>query len=52
MNQCKIAIIGAGIAGISAARTLFLNGFNNVTIFEASDQIGGRIKSLKHGKFY
>ncbi|OTF82840.1 peroxisomal N(1)-acetyl-spermine/spermidine oxidase-like protein [Euroglyphus maynei] len=45
----RIAIIGAGIAGIYAARTLYQNGFDNVIIFEASDRIGGRIWSMKHG---
>ncbi|KAK9322212.1 hypothetical protein V1517DRAFT_324047 [Lipomyces orientalis] len=38
----KIAIIGAGTAGISCARTLLEYGFD-VTIFEARDRIGGRI---------
>ncbi|KAK9357823.1 hypothetical protein V1504DRAFT_335950 [Lipomyces starkeyi] len=38
----KIAIIGAGIAGISCARTLLEYGFD-VTIFEARERIGGRI---------
>ncbi|KAK9367004.1 hypothetical protein V1509DRAFT_202542 [Lipomyces kononenkoae] len=38
----KIAIVGAGTAGISCARTLLKHGFD-VTIFEARDRIGGRI---------
>ncbi|XP_027194444.2 spermine oxidase-like isoform X1 [Dermatophagoides pteronyssinus] len=43
----RIGIIGAGIAGIYAARTLYRNGLNDVIIFEASDRIGGRIWSIK-----
>lgn len=46
----RIGIIGAGIAGIYAARTLYRNGLNDVIIFEASDRIGGRIWSIKQGK--
>ncbi|KAH7642674.1 peroxisomal n-acetyl-spermine/spermidine oxidase-like protein [Dermatophagoides farinae] len=48
----RIAIIGAGIAGIYAARTLHHNGFDDIIIFEASNRIGGRIWSMKHGDDY
>ena len=37
-----VAIIGAGVAGMTVARELHRCGFN-VTIFEASDRIGGRL---------
>lgn len=37
-----ILVIGAGIAGLAAARHLSSNGFN-VTILEGRDRIGGRI---------
>jgi len=37
-------IVGAGLAGLSAADTLInKHGFTNVTIFEATERIGGRI---------
>lgn len=48
-DEPNIAIIGAGIAGITAVHTLYSNGFKNIAIFEAADQIGGRIRSIKHG---
>ena len=40
----NIAIIGGGIAGLSAATTLKELG-NNVTIFEKHDQLGGMVRS-------
>ena len=42
----NIIIIGAGIAGIAAAKTLKSQGFQ-VTILEARDRIGGRIYTDK-----
>jgi monoamine oxidase len=40
--EVEIAIIGAGISGLSAARLLAKNGFHNYKIFEANDRVGGR----------
>ncbi|XP_014778480.1 spermine oxidase [Octopus bimaculoides] len=44
--QPKIVIIGAGIAGISAAEYLIKNGFTDITILEASNRTGGRIWTI------
>lgn len=44
-----IIVIGAGASGIAAATKLLSNGFTNVTILEAADDIGGRIKTIKMG---
>ena len=44
-HDMSVAIIGAGVAGMTAARELLRSGFN-VTIFEASDRIGGRLYTL------
>ncbi|MBD2576411.1 FAD-dependent oxidoreductase [Oscillatoria sp. FACHB-1406] len=42
----RIAIIGAGVAGLTAARELFRCGYTKIDIFEASDRIGGRTYSI------
>jgi len=41
----KVAIIGAGVAGLYAADILHSKGLQ-VTVFEASSQLGGRVRSL------
>jgi tryptophan 2-monooxygenase len=41
----RIAIVGAGIAGATAARELVRCGFRHVHLFEATDRIGGRLYS-------
>ena len=43
--QRGVVIIGAGAAGLSAARTLLEKSKIKVTIVEASDYVGGRIKA-------
>ena len=40
----KIAIIGAGIAGLYCTKSLLSNGYD-VELFEKSDRIGGRMKT-------
>ncbi|MEX1080343.1 MAG: NAD(P)/FAD-dependent oxidoreductase [Homoserinimonas sp.] len=42
----KIAVIGAGLAGLSAADVLARNG-HELTVFEARDRVGGRTWSLR-----
>ena len=41
-----MVIIGAGLAGISAAVKLVESGIENVVILEAENRIGGRIHSV------
>ncbi|CAH1405945.1 unnamed protein product [Nezara viridula] len=43
--QPKVIIIGAGLAGLSAANRLAQCGFHNFQIIEATDRPGGRIHS-------
>lgn len=44
--NARIAIVGAGIAGLTAARELFRSGYRNIDIYEASERIGGRLYSI------
>lgn len=48
-KMSKIIIIGAGVAGIAAAKRLLENGFTNIIILEAENRIGGRIHSVEFG---
>ena len=44
-----ILIMGAGMAGISAAKRLSEHGINKVVVVEGSDRVGGRVKDVKFG---
>ena len=44
LPDCDVAIVGAGIAGLAAARHLTTAGFN-VRVFEAGAAVGGRVRS-------
>lgn len=50
MQNEKVIIIGAGVAGLTAAIELEKAGFKP-TVLEGSDRIGGRIKTDKHDGF-
>ncbi|KAL1137633.1 hypothetical protein AAG570_009329 [Ranatra chinensis] len=43
----RVVIIGAGMAGLSAAQRLLSRGFNNFTVVEAKGRPGGRIHTCK-----
>uniref|UniRef100_A0A182JEU0 Amine oxidase domain-containing protein n=1 Tax=Anopheles atroparvus TaxID=41427 RepID=A0A182JEU0_ANOAO len=45
----RIIIIGAGAAGVAAASRLYQNGKTNITILEASQRLGGRIRTTPFG---
>lgn len=49
-NPC-IVVIGAGVAGLSAAKKLKEYGFNDVTVLEASEKVGGRVASATFGEY-
>lgn len=49
-RQPRIVVIGAGLAGLAATRTLLRSGFTDVTVLEASDHVGGRVQSVQHGE--
>lgn len=44
-STMKLAIIGAGVGGVTMGFELLRAGFTNFQIFEASDRIGGRFDS-------
>lgn len=44
----KVAIIGGGLAGLSAAYYLKRAGVQNLTIYEADNRLGGRVRTLKN----
>ncbi|KAI3474985.1 hypothetical protein Pfo_030296 [Paulownia fortunei] len=50
-KQCfsvkSVAVIGAGVSGLSAAYKLKLHGLN-VTVFEADGRAGGKLRSISH----
>ena len=46
----KIAIVGAGLAGLTCAKVLGERGAE-VAVFEASDDIGGRVRTDEHDGF-
>jgi hypothetical protein len=45
----KISIIGAGAAGLSAAFKLKEKGYENITLFESGDRVGGKCFTKKYG---
>jgi hypothetical protein len=49
-SHTSIAIVGAGPSGLSAATRLLELGYDDVTIFEASQRVGGRVYPVPFGK--
>lgn len=45
----KVVIIGAGVAGYSAACKLLENGIKDVVVLEAENRIGGRVHTVPFG---
>ena len=49
-SDLRIAIVGAGASGLTAAHTLKELGYRNVTVFEKESDVGGKIQSLRVGE--
>ena len=47
--DADVLILGAGMSGVSAAKSLHENGVDNFMIIEARDRMGGRLRSERFG---
>ncbi|HXM70476.1 MAG TPA: FAD-dependent oxidoreductase, partial [Thermoanaerobaculia bacterium] len=46
MEQADVVVVGAGVAGLAAARELRRRGLT-VVVLEARDRIGGRVLTVR-----
>ena len=49
-SSCDVVVVGAGLAGLSAARLLHEAG-RDVVVVESSDDVGGRVRTDEHEGF-
>ena len=45
MNSPSVGIVGAGLAGLTAAYYLKKKGIDNITLFESADKSGGKVQT-------
>jgi monoamine oxidase len=53
VTKARAVVIGGGLSGLTAARSLVANGVDDVVVLEAKPQVGGRLldQSVGHGEF-
>ncbi|OJI80459.1 hypothetical protein ASPTUDRAFT_59176 [Aspergillus tubingensis CBS 134.48] len=49
-TETEVVILGAGVAGVTAAETLHKNGVEDFIVLEYQDRIGGRMHEVTFGK--
>jgi hypothetical protein len=47
-QDSRIAIVGTGASGLTAAHTLRERGYHNLTVFEKRDRVGGKVYSYPY----
>lgn len=45
--ETEVVVVGGGISGLAAANTLKDGGFKDITVLEAKETIGGRVRSVQ-----
>lgn len=49
MSRTSVAVVGAGVAGLATAHRLLASGVRDVTVIEADEEPGGKIRSARVG---
>ncbi len=47
----KVAIVGAGASGLTAAHTLKKLGYRHVVVYEAETRVGGKVHTFHHAGY-
>nr|XP_053635526.1 peroxisomal N(1)-acetyl-spermine/spermidine oxidase-like isoform X2 [Cherax quadricarinatus] len=45
--EVEVVVVGGGVAGLTAVKTLLENEVNDVIVLEAQDRLGGRIRTIR-----
>lgn len=48
-RRVGVVIVGGGLAGLAAAKTLSDYGYNDYVLLEAQDHLGGRVRTVREG---
>lgn len=48
-EKVGVAIIGGGVSGLTAAKTLLENDVTDLLILEAKERLGGRVFTVREG---